>query len=730
MAEERLAWAWATAFLLWAALMALVLAPPAGAQTTREGILRATISENFERGESTTTYSVRSDGKTTPVLPTSPVPATTGDRVSVSGEMHEGTLVGSVEQEQDLTPEAELNEPRKVAVLLMRFPGDPLEPWPLAKTREEVFTGTKSANAFFQEETQGKIALAGKLNPEGDVFGWFTVNASTSTCQEQTWNAAAKAAAEQQGISFAGYQHVIYVSTFQLSCSWLGRATVSGSVSNVNGAQGATGVHVISHELGHNLGLWHAGSWTCTQGGVRVAISDSCSIAEYGDAFDVMGNISTRHSNAWNLNKLGQIKLSEHIETITAEGSYTIRSALSSEPNVLRVKRDDNPGGPVSWYYLEIRQLWGLFENLLDPSMTGVSIRATASGSAAETLLIDTVPATTTFGDAPLQEGRTFADGNVHITVLSAGAGTASVSVGFGAFVDSDAPSAPANISASQSSEGVKLKWSASTDNIGVTRYVVSRDGSEIGTSATTAFTDTGATVGLHAYTVHAEDEAGNRSDASAPKVLTVLDWVAPSAPTNVSASQGPGGVTLQWSASADNIGVTRYVVRRNGSEIGAGATTAFTDASPSVGPNAYTVYAEDEAGNRSPASATTVVMVAGPGKPPTPEDDSPSEEDSSDEKDATPRVKPLLRWQRRPSGALALEVDATRNPGVARVSLWLDGKLLRSKRGRVLRLIWTPPAMRCAGVYRFSARAYEPTADGKTVATARNRSVRLPGAC
>jgi hypothetical protein len=175
------------------------------------------------------------------------------------------------------------------------------------------------------------------------------------------------------------------------------------------------------------------------------------------------------------------------------------------------------------------------------------------------------------------------------------------------------------------------------------------------------------------------------------------LDWQAPSAPTSVSAAQGSTDVSLEWSASTDNFGVARYVVFRNGSLIGTSPTTSFTDTSPPVGLNAYTVYAEDEAGNRSPGSAPKAVTVVD---------------------------------MATPSGTLAFEVDATCNPGVAYVSLWLDGKLLRSKKGRILHLIWKPPAARCAGVYRFSARAYEPTGKGRVAATARNRSVRLPNAC
>jgi hypothetical protein len=532
MTRAGLAWASVTAFFCSVAFTAFVFLPSAGAQTTREGVLQETISDNFARQESTTTYSLRSGGRATTVLPTSPVSATTGDRVAVTGTMHEGELVGSFTKEQDLTPEAELVAPRKVAVLLIKFPGDAAQPWPLGKTREEVFTGEMSANTFFQEESYGRIALAGKVSPEGDVFGWFTLHPPTGGCEPETWDVEAREAAEDAGISLTGYDHIVYVSTFQLSCPWLGLASLGGGTANINGTLG--GVHVISHELGHNLLLNHAGSWSCTKGGARVQISDSCVTSEYGDVFDVMGNVGTRHSSAWNLRKLGVISLANNIETVTADGTYALKAALTATPapKVLRIARANSPpGGIVSWYYLEIRQMGGLFENVNDATMDGVSIRATAEGSSPETLLIDCNPATATFADAPLPVGHTFSDGDVHVTVLSAGGGTASVSIGFGAFVDSEAPTAPTALSASQDATGVKLQWSASDDNVDVTRYVVFRDGSEIGTTPTTAFTDANATMGLHAYTVYAEDEAGNRSPGSAAKSVNVTP-APPSIPT------------------------------------------------------------------------------------------------------------------------------------------------------------------------------------------------------
>jgi chitodextrinase len=706
-------------------LMVLALPPLAGAQVTREGILQATISENFARHESKTAYSLRSGGTTTALLPTAPVLATTGDRVEATGTMHEGLLVGQISRDQDLTQEPNLVEPRKVAVLLIRFPGDDAEPWSLEQARREVFTGERSANAFLQEESWGRIALTGKASQEGDVFGWYTVS-PPSGCAYETWDAEARAAAESDGVSLAGYDHVIYISTFRSSCSWLGLASLGGGTVNINGTLG--GSQVIAHELGHNLGMRHAGSWTCSKGGARVPVTSSCVTSEYGDPFDVMGNKGMRHSSAWNLRLFGLVGLATgSIETVDSAGIYTLQSTLnpSPEPHVLRIAREDSPPGvPLWWYYLEIRQRGGLFEDFADATTTGVSIRVVAAGSAAETLLIDNNPATSSFLDSSLQVGRTFSDGHVHVTVLSAGGGTASVSVGFDAYEDEEDPSPPTSVSVSQLGEDVKLQWNASGDNVGLSHYVVFRDGSEIGTSPNTSFTDVGPSIGTHAYTVYAEDEAGNLSEASTPKVMTVADVEAPTAPTDLSASLDAASVKLRWDASTDNVGVSGYAVFRDGVEIGTSPSAAFTDESVPAGQHAYVVYGEDVAGNRGLGSEPQAVTVPDLTPPPTP----PPDDSSPSQGEPPSRAKPVLRWQQLANGAFVLIVDARRSPGVVRVGLWLDGRLLRSKRGRVLRMKWRPPRTRCARVYRLRALAFERTAAGQVIATTRGRRIRVPG--
>ncbi|TDU83240.1 chitodextrinase [Kribbella voronezhensis] len=84
---------------------------------------------------------------------------------------------------------------------------------------------------------------------------------------------------------------------------------------------------------------------------------------------------------------------------------------------------------------------------------------------------------------------------------------------------DTTPPSTPGNLAATATtSSSVSLAWNASTDNVGVTGYVISRNGTEVATTSGigTTYTDTGRTASTsYTYTVKARDAAGNVSGAS-----------------------------------------------------------------------------------------------------------------------------------------------------------------------------------------------------------------------
>src|SRR5437773_11700554 len=69
--------------------------------------------------------------------------------------------------------------------------------------------------------------------------------------------------------------------------------------------------------------------------------------------------------------------------------------------------------------------------------------------------------------------------------------------------VDTTPPSLPTGLTAAVAgSTGANLSWSASTDNVGVTGYIVRRNGVQVATPATTSYADTGLSVGTYSYTV------------------------------------------------------------------------------------------------------------------------------------------------------------------------------------------------------------------------------------
>src|SRR6266852_2184661 len=91
------------------------------------------------------------------------------------------------------------------------------------------------------------------------------------------------------------------------------------------------------------------------------------------------------------------------------------------------------------------------------------------------------------------------------------------------------------------------------------------------------------------------------------------VDTTPPSLPTGLTgAAAGSSGANLSWSASTDNVGVTAYILLRNGVQVATPATTSFTDAGLSAATTySYTVAARDAAGNISPDSTSVSVTTA-----------------------------------------------------------------------------------------------------------------------
>jgi len=220
-------------------------------------------------------------------------------------------------------------------------------------------------------------------------------------------------------------------------------------------------------------------------------------------------------------------------------------------------------------------------------------------------------PTTTTYSDSGLGAGNY----NYRVRATDAAGNLSAYSnVANGVIPDTTAPTAPTNLTAALSGTQINLSWTASTDNVGVTSYMVERcqgagctNFAQIATPAGTTYSDTGLAIASYSYRVRATDAAGNLSGYSNVATASITDTTPPTAPSGLTATVSGTQINLSWTASTDNVGVTGYMVERcqgtgcsTFAQIAAPATTTYSDAGLGAGNYSYRVRATDAAGNLS----------------------------------------------------------------------------------------------------------------------------------
>lgn len=156
---------------------------------------------------------------------------------------------------------------------------------------------------YWSEQSAGRISMTTSVRP------WARIADPGSCNTPQILNSAL--AANGLGAP-GGNTHVLVYFPQMAACGgWAGLASIGGGSIWVNGAPI---VDVFAHEFGHNLGLGHANTATCTSGGSRVPLASlsSCTIREYADTADVMGYAIAGRASG-NLNTA----LADHLGLVT-----------------------------------------------------------------------------------------------------------------------------------------------------------------------------------------------------------------------------------------------------------------------------------------------------------------------------------------------------------------------------------------------------------------------------
>ncbi|MCH1928634.1 Ig-like domain-containing protein [Shewanella sp. A25] len=293
----------------------------------------------------------------------------------------------------------------------------------MTETAVEDLLFNQSA-AFFAENSYGAMSLS------GDTTSPITVDVDVSVCDTDAIAAAADAELNARGFNLDNYAHLMYLIPTHPKCTWSGKANVAGKRSWIKRVQLST----INHELGHNLGLYHANKKDC--GNVTTAETSQCVVSEYGDYLSAMSGTNTpKHFNAFHKEQLGWIA-GDQINTLGTD-SRVVLSALEAEgnfPHLLKIPNGKDAQGNAQFYYIEYRQALGFDSSLATEAtamLGGVRLREGATNNAASSYLLDPTPNSTSYDwdDISLAPGQVFEQQGVRLEVISSDASSVTLDV-------------------------------------------------------------------------------------------------------------------------------------------------------------------------------------------------------------------------------------------------------------------------------------------------------------
>ena len=414
-----------------------------------------------------------------------------------------------------------------------------------------------------------------------------------------------------------------------LSSLALPARAASGLVAGYGFAEGSGSTTADASGNGLTGSLVSGPAWVLGRNGTGLSFDGSTTYVDLGNpaALRLTGSMTL---SAWvyetaNVGDDGQIVAKSEgafgwqLKSSPDTGVRTFAIGITSSTGQIVQRYSKTVRALNTWYHLT--GAYDAAARTLNVYVNGVLDNGVLSGTVGSSQLDSPVNANIGRRTGGFNIRGTIDDVRIYGRALTAAEIQADMSAPVGSASDATPPSAPANLAATAvSGSQINLSWTASTDNVGVLGYSISRNGAAVGASATTSYADTGLSPGTpYSYTVSAFDAAGNVSAPSAPATATTLavDTQPPTGSVVINggaAATASPTVTLTLSATDAQGPVTQMRFSNSGtswSTAEAYATTKTWTLTSGAGTKTVYVQFQDAAGNWSGAFTDTIVYDA-----------------------------------------------------------------------------------------------------------------------